>query len=251
MHKELVANLILHCTYTPLISFQRNSSDELLSTVNQRIVLLAQAAKAYQSHKTTHCQDLPSAIREEPEPENGTEDGQFSIARPLQELEEIEQRNKDQQSTSDDDQLAQGSAPATSPNTATPTDQPVTSPSSEAHVTPGSACSFPLVVSSSVLALFSLFRFFRFFGNSKKKNMELEAEKKDLEEEVINKKIPNEESKKCELHGRVVTVKKEINDEKVKEHTKDQGCRTFIFNPIYVKCPFYLTSLVKIVLAFQ
>ncbi|PIC21136.1 hypothetical protein B9Z55_026089 [Caenorhabditis nigoni] len=165
-----------------IISFQRNSSDELLSTVNQRIVLLAQAAKAYQSDKTTHCQDLPSAIREEPEPENGTEDGQFSIARPLQELEEIEQRNKDQQSTSDDssslavptssdDQLAQGSAPATSPNTATPTDQPVTSPSSEAHVTPGSASSFPLVVSSSVLALFSLFRVFRFFGNSKKKRI--------------------------------------------------------------------------------
>ncbi|PIC48390.1 hypothetical protein B9Z55_007376 [Caenorhabditis nigoni] len=157
---------------------------------NQRVVLLAQAAKANQSDKTTDCRDLPmpAAIREEHVAVSGTEDDQFSISRILQELKELEQRNMNQQGKSDDSsslavptssdaQLAQGSGPDAQSAPATPTiasstasdvsaalmtavsssptsmDQPVTSPPSEALVAPGSASSSPPVVSSSVLVL--------------------------------------------------------------------------------------------------
>ncbi|ULU08205.1 hypothetical protein L3Y34_019373 [Caenorhabditis briggsae] len=143
--------------------------------------MLAQAAKPIQSDKTTDCQDLPMPAAMEPVPENGEAVGQFSIARLLRELKELEQRNEDQQGISDDSssltvptssdaQLAPGSAPATpqmadhlippiAVSSVTPAVQPNTpavtrnarfdgSPP-EAHSTSGPAFSTPSMLSSS------------------------------------------------------------------------------------------------------
>ncbi|CAO4366977.1 unnamed protein product [Caenorhabditis nigoni] len=148
---------------------------------NQRVVLLAQAAKANQSDKTTDCQDLPmpAAIREEPVPENRTEHGQFFIARFLEELQQRQlqqdlegfsshQRPSNSQPGADLAPETDSSSPSAAASTASallvspiavsssfaaPTVQSVTSPRSNAQLAPGSAPATPPISASTASAV--------------------------------------------------------------------------------------------------
>ncbi|PIC48395.1 hypothetical protein B9Z55_007379 [Caenorhabditis nigoni] len=148
---------------------------------NQRVILLAQAAKANKSDKTTDCQDLAprAVIREEPVPENGTEHGQFFIARFLEELQQRQlqqdlegfsshQRPSNSQPGADLAPETDSSTPSAAASTASavlaspiavssfsaaPTVQSVTSPRSSAQSAPGSAPATPPIAASSASAV--------------------------------------------------------------------------------------------------